>query len=83
MFWSRAEHGLTLVHIIGGSSPVDLFMCTELVSGSILHDVFFPGFGWYLDGACGPVVRLLGCHARARRSVPGHCREVPYHVALP
>ena len=23
---------------------------------------------------CGPVVRLLGCHARAQRSAP-HCRE--------
>ena len=34
-------------------------------------------------GGYGPVVRLLGCHARARRSVPGHCREVPSHVALP
>ena len=32
---------------------------------------------------CGPVVRLLGCHARARRSLPSHCREVPSHVALP
>ena len=25
-------------------------------------------------GGCGPVVRLLGCHARAQRSVP-HIRE--------
>ena len=29
------------------------------------------------------MVRLLGCHARARRSLPSHCREVPSHVALP
>ena len=34
-------------------------------------------------GGCGPVVRLLGCHARDRRSLPSLCREVPSHVALP
>ena len=35
-----------------------------------------PESWWYLSlgGGCGPVVRLLGCHARARRSVP-HSRE--------
>ena len=46
-----------------------------LISRNSAHDTCTWG--------CGPVVRLLGCHARARRSLPSHCRKVPSHVALP